>query len=319
MNMDAKIEERLDKSTAGALAISDQAGGLAFKSMGEVMEFSKLMALAQGAVPKHLRQAPGACLAVCVQALGWRMDPFAVANKSYFVNDRLAFEAQLVHAVIEQRAPIKGRIKSAYDGEGNDRQVRLWCVSAEDGETIEYLSPKIGQIGTKNSPLWKADPDQQLHYYAVRAMCRRFFPDVLLGVYTKDEIEDHLAEPRDITPKGAGGFAEMAANARKQAAEPQEPVTGAPESPVDGEVEDAEVIPPDDEDGAQAGATASVGDDDGQEAYTPDPKKGFPMDPEYDEGVKAFKAKKPYDGNPHTGSQGDSWAAGWKDAEKAAK
>lgn len=42
----------------------------------------------------------------------------------------------------------------------------------------------------KNSPLWKADPDQQHFYYSGRAMCRRHFPDVLLGVYARDEMED---------------------------------------------------------------------------------------------------------------------------------
>lgn len=229
---ESRIEGKLDKKAAGALTISNSAGGLNFTGMDQVMEFSKLMAIAQGAVPKHLRGNPGACLAVCVQSIGWRMDPFAVANKSYFVNDRLAFEAQLVHAVIEQRAPIKGRIKSEYRGDGNDRQVRLWCVSDEDGETIEYLSPKISQITTKNSPLWKADPDQQLHYYSVRAMCRRFFPDVLLGVYTKDEIEDSLGEPKDVTPKG--GFAEMAQAAREAAKPTLEPDAE--------EVEEAEVV-----------------------------------------------------------------------------
>ena len=40
------------------------------------------------------RAQPGACLAVSLQSLNWRMDPFAVANKSYMVNDRIAYEAR---------------------------------------------------------------------------------------------------------------------------------------------------------------------------------------------------------------------------------
>src|SRR5262245_32102388 len=96
-----KIEEKLDKTVAGAVAVSDQVGGVLFQNMAEVMEFAKLLSLAGTAVPKHLRGNPGGCLAVTIQALEWRMSPVAVANKSYEVNDRIAFEAQLIHAVVE--------------------------------------------------------------------------------------------------------------------------------------------------------------------------------------------------------------------------
>ena len=53
------------------------------------MTFAKLMALSHVAIPKHLRGNPGACLAVTIQAIEWRLSPYAVANKSYSVNDRL--------------------------------------------------------------------------------------------------------------------------------------------------------------------------------------------------------------------------------------
>ena len=217
--IEERISARTDLTIAGATAVSAEVGGLAFKDMGQVMEFSKLMAVSGQAVPKHLRAQPGACLAVSLQALNWRMDPFAVANKSYSVNDRIAYEAQLIHAVIEQRAPIKGRIKGKPEGEGSKRRWRLWCDTL-DGDRIDYEGPEIGTITVKNSPLWKADPDQQLWYYSVRAMCRRHFPDVILGVYEKEELQ---AEPmRDVTPK-EGGFASVAMKARGEpVAEPQE-------------------------------------------------------------------------------------------------
>lgn len=211
-----RIAARTDLAVAGSTEISGALGGLSFKDMGQVMEFSKLMALSGQAVPKHLRAAPGACLAISLQALNWRMDPFAVANKSYMVNDRIAYEAQLIHAVIEQRAPIRGRIKGRLEGADSTRKWLL-SVQTKDGDVIEYEGPEIGKITTKNSPLWKADPDQQLWYYSVRAMCRRHFPDVILGVYEKEEIEQ--SEPRDITPTEPkpNALAAIAAQARQAA------------------------------------------------------------------------------------------------------
>lgn len=237
-NVEDRIRARTDLSIAHGTEVSSSAGGLAFKDMGQVMEFSKLMAVAGQAVPKHLRAQPGACMAVSLQALNWRMDPFAVANKSYMVNDRIAYEAQLIHAVIEQRAPIKGRLKGRYEGDGAKRVCILTAISAEDGSTIEYRSPEIGSITTKNSPLWKSDPDQQLWYYSARAMCRRHFPDVLLGVYEREEIEN-AAPMRDVSPP-EGGLAARAAAARAAAHAPAEP---EPEQEQEDRIEDAEEIP----------------------------------------------------------------------------
>lgn len=236
-----RISAKTDLAVAGSTQVSSSLGGLEFKDMGQVMEFSKLMAVAGQAVPKHLRGTPGACLAVSLQAMNWHMDPFAVANKSYMVNDRIAYEAQLIHAVIEQRAPIKGRLKGKYEGEGAKRVCVLTAISQEDGDVIEYRSPEIGSITTKNSPLWKSDPDQQLWYYSARAMCRRHFPDVLLGVYEKEEIQN--AEGiRDVTPREPGPVARKAMEARAAALAATRPQDSVQEENQD-QVQDAEILP----------------------------------------------------------------------------
>lgn len=196
-----RIEGRIDKVVTGALTVSDRAGGLVFTSASEAMEMAKMMSISGVAVPKHLRGNPGACLAIVIQSVEWRLSCYAVANKSYSVNDRLAYESQLIQAVILQRAPIIGRFKVEYDGDGENRRCRVWAVLKDTKETVEYTSPPFARIQPKNSPLWKSDPDQQQFYYSGRALCRRHFPDVLLGVYARDEIEERDPEDaRDITP-----------------------------------------------------------------------------------------------------------------------
>jgi hypothetical protein len=203
----ARIEERLDRVAAGNTAVSDQLGGIVFQNMTEVMEFSKLMSLAGNAVPKHLQGNPGMCLAVCVQALEWRFSPFAVANKSYEVQGRLCFESQLVHALIEQRAPIRGRLQHKFEGEGDDRKCIVTAILRETGETMEYTSPPFSKITPKNSPLWKTKPDLQLYYNTSRDFCRAYFPDVLLGVYAQDELRDHLGpdNAKDVNARPSVG------------------------------------------------------------------------------------------------------------------
>lgn len=197
---DALAERKTySKSLAAETSIS-ASGNMDFRNIDQIMNFAKLMALAGVAIPKHLRETPGACMAVCIQAAEWQMSPFAVANKSYSVNDRLAYEAQLVNAVILRRAPIIGRFKITYSGEGDKRRCRVAAkLNDGSGEEVEYESPEIGKIPVKNSPLWKGDPDQQLFYYSSRAMCRRHFPDVILGIYTQDELQDMPPEERAAT------------------------------------------------------------------------------------------------------------------------
>jgi RecT family len=203
-----RIADRVDSRIARALEISRQAGGLGFTNAGEAMEFAKMMAVSQIGVRKHLRGNPGACLAITVQSIEWGMSPFAVANKSYLVNDQIAYESQLVQAVILRRAPINGRFKYSYTGEGERRRCKVMATLI-GGETVDYETPEIGKIPVKNSPLWKGDPDQQLAYYAGRALCRRHFPDVLLGIYDVDELTEHPRDAeraRDVTaPAGLAG------------------------------------------------------------------------------------------------------------------
>lgn len=190
-----KIESNVPITSVGG------GGMMQPRSLGEIVEFSKLMCKAGPAIPKHLRDNPGACMAVSMQALRWEMDPFAVANKSYFVNDRVAFEAQLIAAVVTTRAQLKRRLTYAFAGEGEN----LTCtISGEfdDGTVQVYTSPLFGKITTKNSPLWKTDPQQQLGYYSVRSWARRYAPEVILGVYDREEIQDMKPEPmRDVTPR----------------------------------------------------------------------------------------------------------------------
>ena len=201
------------------IAITDTGGGgmLVPQNFGEVIAFSELMSRAGVAIPKHLRDMPGACMALTMQALRWEMDPFAVANKSYSVSDRLAYEAQLIAAVVITRAPIAARPDYSYSGEGPERRCKV-SVTMKDGTIKEYETPPVSQITVKNSPLWKSDPDMQLGYVAIRSWARRHTPEVLLGVYALEELDQiadrEAATPRDRLTAPAARIAERLASAK---------------------------------------------------------------------------------------------------------
>ena len=196
--------------------------------MQEVVDFAQVMSRAKGVLRKDFFENPGGCLALTMQALRWEMDPFAVAAKAYIVDGGVAYEAQLVHAVVNTRAPIEGPLQTEYAGEGDMRTIVV-RGTLRGGEVKEYLSPPLRQIKGK-SPLWTKDPDQQLHYYGTRSWARRWCPEVLLGIYTPDELAAGMgpAAARDVTPgRASERFAATLAAPKEtviDAPEPSEPV-----------------------------------------------------------------------------------------------
>jgi hypothetical protein len=207
------IERKIDRAIAAPIVINAELGGVSLETMGQVMEFAKLMAVSGSAVPKYLRHNAGGCLAICSRALRWHMDPFAVAEKSYQVNnkgeERIAFEAQLVHAVITANAPLKHRLRYEIIGADDERRCKVWGTFKGESEPHTYTSETLGKIkanrpkrreseGYGGSPLWDTNPEVQLAYSTVRQWARLFSSETLLGVYTPDEIEDD--GPVDVTP-----------------------------------------------------------------------------------------------------------------------
>ena len=211
VNRIERLESTLDRARHNEISVSSSAGGMAVKTMAEVMEFAKLMAISDVAIPRHLRANPGACLAVCIQAIEWKMSPYAVANKSYVVNDRIAYESQLIHAVIEQRAPLKGRLRNSYSGEGDSRKCKVWAHIEGEDEPLVFQSAEFGRIQPKNSPLWKTKPDLQLFYNASRDWARMYFPDVIMGVYSDDELAAATAPKTTVSLQAAIDAAEPSA------------------------------------------------------------------------------------------------------------
>lgn len=198
-------DQRRGELAGVSITSESGAASLTPANLRDAMDFAAMMAASTFGVRADFRDQKGACLAVALQAWRWGMDPFAVASKAYKVNDQIAYEAQLVVALVNTRAPIRGRLVPSYQGEGGGRTCIVSAVDAESGEVLEYQTPPLSKIKAR-SPLWDKDPDQQLFYYAGRAFVRRYYPEVLLGVYTIDETaparDPYFA--RDITPAEPG-------------------------------------------------------------------------------------------------------------------
>ncbi|HHG6962978.1 TPA: RecT family recombinase [Klebsiella pneumoniae] len=180
------------------------------EGMDRLVRFATLMADSKATVPAHLAGKPADCLAVTMQAAQWGMNPFAVAQKTHVVNGTLGYEAQLVNAVVSSSNLLATRLNYKWDGDWSkvsgktDKSpsltVTVWATLKGESEP-RTLTISMAQAGVRNSPLWEQDPRQQLAYLCVKRWARLHAPDVLLGVYTPDELQEAAPRAeRDITP-----------------------------------------------------------------------------------------------------------------------
>lgn len=182
-------------------------------SMDSMSRMAEIMASGKSTVPQHLRGSAGDCMAVVMQAVQWKMNPFAVAQKTHVVNGQLGYEAQLVNAVIISSGVIEGRPTYEYFGNWDNVDGKT-CKDAKIGVIISAtikgesaprtLHISMGGVGTvRNSPLWAADPKQQIAYLGLKRWSRLHTPDVILGVYTPDEFEQAAQVTQQTRSMGA--------------------------------------------------------------------------------------------------------------------
>lgn len=201
--------------------------------MDRMIRFAELMASGKSTIPAHLRNNPGDCLAVTMQAMSWGMNPHAVAQKTHLINGTLGYESQLVAAAINCSRVVSDRFKFEWFGAwekivGKFKEVESRTKKDDNGNAKKYIVPAwdqkdehglgvrvsatirgeseprtlelmMTQARTRNSTLWTEDPKQQLAYLAQKRWARLYAPDVILGVYTPDEFEQS-ARVQDMGP-----------------------------------------------------------------------------------------------------------------------
>lgn len=178
---------------------SSQAVGFSVRGMDEAMRLAKAMASAK-MVPLCLQNSPGDCLMVIEQSMRWGMSPFAVAQATSVVKGKLCFEGKLVSAAIQSSGVLEGRLHYDFQGEEDDRKVV--CSGTIKGEKHPRIVEVTLESAKTNNEWWKKTPDQMLTYHSARVWARRHTPEVMLGVYSPDELdtpkEAHSAHNNNI-------------------------------------------------------------------------------------------------------------------------
>lgn len=239
MNAPVAPKESTALQVAAPQAIGSVALLMDVDGIDRVERIADLMASGKTTIPQHLRNSKGDCFAITLQSMQWGMNPFSVAQKTHLINGTLGYESQLVAAVINNSGVIKDRFHFEWFGPwekiiGKFKEVVSQKKIDDAGQPKKYIVPDwkqedehglgikvwatirgestpreltllLTQARTRNSTLWTEDPKQQLAYLAQKRWARLYAPDVILGVYTPDELDSqseiHLGEAMQV---GAG-------------------------------------------------------------------------------------------------------------------
>jgi len=185
--------EEIVKAPATAVATYNPDDPMSLYLQGSVFDqlqrVSKLMANS-ALVPAHLRgeDKQADCFLVVAQAFRWRLDPFAVAQHTYVLSGKLGYEGKLIAAVINSSSRLAVKLGYEYKGEGQDRAVRVTGTLKGESKPREVIG-SVKQWRTERNPKWLDLPDQMLAYRGAREWARRHMPEVILGVFADEEVE----------------------------------------------------------------------------------------------------------------------------------
>lgn len=151
-----------------------------------VMRRAQAIARAGDAIPKGYRQNPGAVLLALEWATQREVDALTAIQTVSFISGRPVIDATMQRA-LAKRAGYRVRPKGEPTTE--TATVEVW----EDGELLgsaTYTIEEARSAGLTGKDNWKHNPKDMLIARATTRAMRWWAPDVMVGVFTADELDD---------------------------------------------------------------------------------------------------------------------------------
>jgi hypothetical protein len=225
-------------------------------------------------IPDHLRSKAGndsetvATLVSIIQmAEVWGMTPEQVAQATYPVKGKIGYEGKLYAALANAHGNLKGGLRIIFSGNGpgtsavvfgSDRDLtkddhKLLIKFSKTGDSdaateLELVGVRCVRLSVEEcdtgQAMWKKDPQQKLFYTGATKWCRRYVPDLVMGVVSVEDLERMDWEDRNARPSIASVTAAITAgNAEKTIDVPTMPVAGQSDTTTSEANQDAEPDP----------------------------------------------------------------------------
>jgi hypothetical protein len=156
-------------------------------------------------VPKQFQGNIANCMIAMEMANRLHTGDMEIMQNLYIVHGNPAFSSKYLIALVNKSGVIKGRLKFRFVGNEQDASwgCQAYATCAETGEelvgtTITIQMANAEGWSTKQGSKWKTMPEQMLMYRAASFWSRIYAPDAIMGMHSREELED--IEEKDITP-----------------------------------------------------------------------------------------------------------------------
>lgn len=152
-------------------------------------------------VPDTFKNDIGSCMIALDMASRLKMNVLAVMQNMYIVHGKPSWSSQFIISSINQSGLFGSSLHFEFVGDKGKDSYGCYAWVYEKGTkdkiigtTITIEMAKAEGWYTKNGSKWKTMPEQMLRYRAASFFGRTYAPDVTMGIYSKEEVEDIESE-----------------------------------------------------------------------------------------------------------------------------
>jgi hypothetical protein len=167
---------------------------------------------ASSLIPDHYQRRPENVMVAMYRSTRLGMDLFAYMETTYPVHGRLGHEAKFVVSLINTSGKFKTPLMYEMSGEivrnadltvsqKSTRKCKAWAILKDSGEKLsqevdismaflEGWATKPGADKTLKTNKWHTMTDIMLQYRAAKFFGNMYCPELVMGLNTKDELED---------------------------------------------------------------------------------------------------------------------------------
>ena len=140
----------------------------------------------------------------------FRSSPLEVAQSIFIIHGKPSFETKFLVARLNSSGLLKGRLNTIVSKDGQSAYCE--AIDAQTGTVLRGttitmdMARREGWL-SKNGSKWQTMPTLMLKYRAQSFFINEFFPEVRLGLRTKEEVQDiveveEISEPKEAFKPG---------------------------------------------------------------------------------------------------------------------
>jgi hypothetical protein len=162
------------------------------------MALADILAKSKVGIPDTLQGKPAEILTVVMQGAELGLTPLRSLNQIHVIKGRTTLAAQLMSAMVKSHPLCKYlRLKQEIkDGAGH--VVGVEYETHREGDpgpvVMSFTLQDASQMGLLNKDNWKKQPVTMMRARGISRICREVYPDLIGGMYAKEEIQDNVLD-----------------------------------------------------------------------------------------------------------------------------